>query len=165
MDEQKKSKLYTGRGDKGKTSLVGGKRVSKASPRLNAYGQLDELNSFIGLCRMEHPLEAYDQSHGILRQRDTGVAAELLQTLPVGSRHLLVKREWCVRLEVVYRDVDVHLTTQAARSGPFTDLLLQRTQVTRYMDIDIRILAIYGVDLHGDLLSLTALLRSTVAGH
>ena len=49
MDEQKKSKLYTGRGDKGKTSLVGGKRVSKASPRLNAYGQLDELNSFIGL--------------------------------------------------------------------------------------------------------------------
>ena len=55
MDEQKKSKLYTGRGDKGKTSLVGGKRVSKASPRLNAYGQLDELNSFIGLLRAELP--------------------------------------------------------------------------------------------------------------
>lgn len=55
MDEPKRSKLYTGRGDKGKTSLVGGKRVSKASPRLNAYGQLDELNSFIGLLRADLP--------------------------------------------------------------------------------------------------------------
>lgn len=60
MDEPKRSKLYTGRGDKGKTSLVGGKRVSKASPRLNAYGQLDELNSFIGLLRADLP-ESLDQ--------------------------------------------------------------------------------------------------------
>ena len=45
----KKSKIYTGGGDKGKTSLVGGFRVSKTHPRLEAYGTVDELNSFIGL--------------------------------------------------------------------------------------------------------------------
>jgi len=44
-----KSKIYTRTGDKGLTSLVGGKRVPKTDPRLHAYGTIDELNSFIGL--------------------------------------------------------------------------------------------------------------------
>lgn len=43
------SKIYTRTGDKGTTSLVGGKRVSKTNPRLEAYGTVDELNSFVGL--------------------------------------------------------------------------------------------------------------------
>ncbi|MDO5036144.1 MAG: cob(I)yrinic acid a,c-diamide adenosyltransferase [Porphyromonas sp.] len=51
--EHKKSKLYTKGGDKGKTSLVGGQRVSKASPRIEAYGTVDELNSWIGMLRAE----------------------------------------------------------------------------------------------------------------
>lgn len=42
-------KIYTRTGDAGTTALVGGKRVSKASPRLEAYGTVDELNSHIGL--------------------------------------------------------------------------------------------------------------------
>lgn len=42
-------KVYTRTGDAGTTSLVGGTRVSKASPRLEAYGTADELNSHIGL--------------------------------------------------------------------------------------------------------------------
>ncbi len=42
-------KIYTKTGDKGQTSLIGGRRVSKASLRLEAYGTADELNSFIGL--------------------------------------------------------------------------------------------------------------------
>jgi cob(I)alamin adenosyltransferase len=45
------SKVYTKTGDKGETSLVGGARVSKANPRVEAYGDVDELNSIIGLSR------------------------------------------------------------------------------------------------------------------
>ena len=42
-------KIYTKGGDKGETSLIGGKRVSKSSVRIDAYGQVDELNSSIGV--------------------------------------------------------------------------------------------------------------------
>lgn len=41
-------KIYTKKGDTGITSLVSGHKVSKSHPRLDAYGTLDELNSFIG---------------------------------------------------------------------------------------------------------------------
>jgi cob(I)alamin adenosyltransferase len=42
-------KLYTKTGDKGQTGLIGGTRVDKNDVRLEAYGTIDELNSFIGL--------------------------------------------------------------------------------------------------------------------
>ncbi len=44
-------KVYTKTGDKGTTSLVGGKRVAKNNERLDAYGTVDELNAYIGLIR------------------------------------------------------------------------------------------------------------------
>ena len=53
-----KSKIYTKKGDEGLTSLVGGKKVSKANPRIDAYGTIDELNSFIA-CLIE-----------VIRERD-----------------------------------------------------------------------------------------------
>jgi len=48
------SKIYTGNGDNGSTSLQDGSRVSKAHPRVAAYGKADELISWIGLIR-SHP--------------------------------------------------------------------------------------------------------------
>jgi len=47
----KEFKIYTKTGDKGETSLIGGSRVPKYHERIEAYGTLDELNSFIGLIR------------------------------------------------------------------------------------------------------------------
>jgi len=44
-------KVYTKTGDKGETSLFGGTRVKKNNIRLEAYGSIDELNSYIGLIR------------------------------------------------------------------------------------------------------------------
>ncbi len=44
-------KIYTKTGDRGKTSLIGGKRVPKYHPRIEAYGTIDELISYIGLIR------------------------------------------------------------------------------------------------------------------
>jgi len=54
------TKVYTRRGDNGETALVGGKRVAKHSPRVEAYGTIDELNSVVGIARVfnEESLEA-----------------------------------------------------------------------------------------------------------
>lgn len=58
----RKSIVYTATGDKGTTSLVGGKRVSKDDVRLEAYGTVDELNAHIGLLDNLHniPSETKD---------------------------------------------------------------------------------------------------------
>jgi cob(I)alamin adenosyltransferase len=44
-------KIYTKTGDKGKTALLGGKRISKGELKIEAYGTIDELNSWVGLLR------------------------------------------------------------------------------------------------------------------
>ena len=44
-------KIYTRTGDSGETALLGGTRVSKADPRVAAYGDVDELNAWLGLAR------------------------------------------------------------------------------------------------------------------
>jgi len=51
-------KIYTKKGDKGKTSLIGGVKVSKSNLRIHAYGTIDELNSFLGVVR-----DAYHDKH------------------------------------------------------------------------------------------------------
>jgi cob(I)alamin adenosyltransferase len=57
-------KIYTKTGDKGKTSLIGGTKVSKSHSRIEAYGTVDELNSWIGLCCDV----TEDKSQAILRE-------------------------------------------------------------------------------------------------
>lgn len=44
-------RIYTKTGDKGKTSLIGGTKVSKSHLRIESYGTVDELNAHIGLCK------------------------------------------------------------------------------------------------------------------
>ncbi len=51
-------KIYTKGGDTGETSLLGGTRVAKSHERVEAYGNLDELNSFIGLVR-DHEIDPH----------------------------------------------------------------------------------------------------------
>jgi cob(I)alamin adenosyltransferase len=46
------TRVYTRTGDKGDTALVGGRRVPKDSPRIEAYGTIDELNAIVGLARV-----------------------------------------------------------------------------------------------------------------
>lgn len=54
-------KVYTRKGDKGETSLIGGTRVVKYSLRIEAYGTIDELNSYVGVIRdQEIPQEQID---------------------------------------------------------------------------------------------------------
>lgn len=62
-DRPKQMKIYTRTGDKGITSLVGGARVSKNDPQIEAYGTIDELMSWIGLVRDQ---EASHEHHVFL---------------------------------------------------------------------------------------------------
>lgn len=55
MTTPPKAKIYTRTGDKGTTRLVDGSCVEKFNPRVEAYGTVDELNSYLGVCRSSLP--------------------------------------------------------------------------------------------------------------
>lgn len=84
--------VYTGRGDRGRTDLSSGERVSKSSERIEAYGTVDELNSIVGVCRSfteekEEELEEIQNELHILqaelanREPDTKVTEENTERL------------------------------------------------------------------------------------
>jgi cob(I)alamin adenosyltransferase len=54
-------KIYTKTGDKGETSLFGGRRVPKDTLRIETYGTLDELNCIIGVCRSLNTAQEVDR--------------------------------------------------------------------------------------------------------
>ncbi len=70
-------KIYTKTGDKGQTALIGGRRVSKADLRLDAYGTVDELNSWIGLVRDQAVNEARKELLKEVQDRLFTIGAEL----------------------------------------------------------------------------------------
>ena len=57
MVKKRITKVYTRTGDEGLTSLISGTRVSKASLRVEAYGDVDELNAVLGIARSQAPDE------------------------------------------------------------------------------------------------------------
>ncbi|MCS6829033.1 MAG: cob(I)yrinic acid a,c-diamide adenosyltransferase [Armatimonadota bacterium] len=59
-------RIYTRTGDNGTTGLIGGQRVSKDSPRVEAYGSVDELNAHLGLALVH--LQAHERFCHILQQ-------------------------------------------------------------------------------------------------
>ena len=83
------SRIYTKTGDKGQTALVGGKMVAKDSPRIEAYGNVDELNAVLGLVRKANrdepgPDAAKARIDAILQraQNELFNLGSLLATLP-----------------------------------------------------------------------------------
>ena len=68
-------KIYTKSGDKGTTSLIGGNRIEKDSIRVEAYGTIDELNSYIGLCY--HYLKEDSDKEALIQTKLFDVGAEL----------------------------------------------------------------------------------------
>ena len=86
------TKVYTRGGDNGKTSLVGGQRVSKASARLEAYGTVDELSSHLGLLASLLP-EGHEQDmvfriQNALFNVCTNLATDQAETPLYPSAHL-----------------------------------------------------------------------------
>jgi len=71
------TKVYTRAGDGGLTSLVGGRRVSKASLRVDAYGDVDELSSAIGLARAAMHDKELDETLGLIQNDLFTLGADL----------------------------------------------------------------------------------------
>lgn len=104
-------KIYTKTGDKGETSLIGGTRVPKYHDRIEAYGTLDELNSFIGLLR-DQISDKHIQEVLLRIQENIFTAESLLATEPDKeiSRSLPTLSEEDVHtLELEIDDMNQHL--------------------------------------------------------
>lgn len=76
-------KIYTRTGDKGQTSLIGGTRVPKFHPRIEVYGTIDELNSWIGLIR-DQDIDAHFKDV-LLEIQDRLFTAESIIALDPGA--------------------------------------------------------------------------------
>ncbi|HJP85584.1 MAG TPA: cob(I)yrinic acid a,c-diamide adenosyltransferase [Gemmatimonadaceae bacterium] len=79
-------KIYTKTGDKGDTGLFGGGRVPKDDPRVEAYGDVDELNAAIGMARAIEPLPRIDEVL-VPMQRDLFSIGALLATPDLDKMH------------------------------------------------------------------------------
>jgi len=97
-------KIYTKTGDKGQTSLIGGTRVPKYHPRIEAYGTIDELNSYLGLIR-DHEisedlkallLEIQDRLFTIESQLAHDPETTLTRPLPEISEDDIIKLELAI---------------------------------------------------------------------
>jgi cob(I)alamin adenosyltransferase len=78
-------KIYTRTGDAGETSLFGGARVAKNDPRIEAYGTVDELNSFLGVARASWPASPIDEELARVQSDLFDVGAHLAS--PGNSRY------------------------------------------------------------------------------
>jgi cob(I)alamin adenosyltransferase len=105
-------KIYTGTGDRGKTSLFSGQRISKSNDRIEAYGDMDELNSIIGAliaCFGPEHSEPVGELQRI--QSDLFAISTLLATTPdstamdtiagIGQQHIQFLEESIDRMEEV----------------------------------------------------------------
>ena len=81
----KLNKIYTRTGDDGSTGLVDGSRLSQAAGRVCAYGDVDELNSILGLVRLQIENQMLDNMLARIQNDLFDLGADLATPLPVGD--------------------------------------------------------------------------------
>lgn len=104
------NRIYTRRGDAGETSLVGGQRVPKDALRIECYGTVDELNSFIGMARvsvLEHASLASLAEVLFRVQHELFNLGSILATLPADV-HPKQPRVTHIEVEQLEREIDAY---------------------------------------------------------
>lgn len=86
-------RIYTRTGDTGQTALFGGGRVGKDHPRVAAYGDVDELNSTIGVVRATAPVELFDALLESIQRDLFSIGGHLATPDPDKVRKALAKAE------------------------------------------------------------------------
>lgn len=108
-------KIYTRTGDRGETSLFGGARVAKNDARIEAYGTVDELSSFIGVARASAPPSDVDATLERVQRDLFDVGAHLAS--PGTSRFAGVDPQ---RIEELERAIDA----MERELAPLTNFIL-----------------------------------------
>jgi cob(I)alamin adenosyltransferase len=110
-------KIYTRRGNTGETGLLGGIRVWKNSPRLDAIGAVDELNAAIGLARAEKLPEDIDRVLERLQNELFNAGAELAAPTPAQSPCPIIS-------ESHIREIETNIDQCQAKLPPLTGFIL-----------------------------------------
>lgn len=97
-------KVYTKTGDKGETSLFGGKRVPKYDLRINAYGTSDELNSWIGLIKDQDIQDVHKELLLIIQDRLFTLGSQL--AADPGKPKLKMPKIEASDIELLELDID-----------------------------------------------------------
>jgi cob(I)alamin adenosyltransferase len=84
-------KIYTRTGDEGETALFGGGRVAKDHPRVSAYGDVDELNSALGVARATQPVHFFDDLLQSIQRDLFALGGQLATPDPAKVREALEK--------------------------------------------------------------------------
>jgi cob(I)alamin adenosyltransferase len=104
-------KIYTKTGDGGETGLFGGPRVRKSDARVDAYGEIDELNAAIGAVRAIVEDPEIDRELARVQHELFCVGAELATPAGAKARSVLppIDAAWAVRLEAAIDAFDAEL--------------------------------------------------------
>ena len=106
-------KIYTRTGDRGETGLFGGGRVPKDHPRVAAYGDVDELNSAIGVARAAEPAALHDDLLESIQRDLFAIGGHLATPDPDKVRKALARAELdesrIATFEQVMDDADTEL--------------------------------------------------------
>lgn len=108
-------KIYTKTGDTGETGMMGGKRLSKDSPRIQAQGDIDELNAMLGVCRAQHDEKFKEHA-----------SRNLEQTL-VPADELLQKILHVLQQEIFILGADISTPLDSQHTVP----RIKKTQITQ----------------------------------
>lgn len=112
--------VYTRRGDAGETDLMGGRRVSKAHPRIESYGTVDELNALIGTVRPTGH-EDVDDRLGSIQEHLHVVQAELANPEGEGPRieedHVETLEDWIDGIEAELEPLESFILPGGSSGG------------------------------------------------
>ena len=107
--QQKTMKIYTKTGDRGETGLIGGVRISKDAPRIEAYGTVDELNAVVGMIRAETPPAEIDEVLARIQNALFDLGAELATVSGTAKRTSSIHPPQITELEQAIDAAEVRL--------------------------------------------------------